>query len=296
MDIFKTLDILALDGDKTVSLLYEAAGEKPLTLKAARGMLNAIKRGESVFIVTGFILAPFNKPETDGIAGAVLLAKALGRFGALPVIICPADCILPLEAMLKSVNAQAKIEIISKSRDDALREGERLIARYAPCAVIASECPAADKNGVYHNAAGLDITDLEAKCDLVFNLCREKGIFNIAIGDRGNEAGTGGISQAVKSFVPNGDTIAAAGEADNLLIGRASDLACYALIAAFCSLTGSEMFSESEHMRVLNAAVNTGAVDMSGRSVAAVDGISAEALTAAAEKMRAAVRKNSLPQ
>lgn len=291
-ELFLLLDEAAIDGDETVRRLYAAAGEPPLLLRAARGLCEATKDGGNVFIITGFILAPFNKPETDGLVSAVLLAKVLASaLGASPVVICSGECVGMLGKMLGSVGARAEIEPMGKNSAECALRGEELIRRYKPKAAVAVECPAADEKGVYHNAGGLDVTALEAKCDIVFDLCRDSGVFNIAIGDRGNEAGMGGIAQSVRKFVPHGDIIAAAGQADNLLLGRTSDFACYALTAAICFLTDTAMFSQDEHMRVLNEAVSNGAIDMSGRAIPAVDGISAERIAGVTEIMRAAIKK-----
>ena len=48
-----------------------------------------LKEGDIVYLMTGFVLRPFKKAETDGIVGTMLLAGALVKaFNVKPVIIC----------------------------------------------------------------------------------------------------------------------------------------------------------------------------------------------------------------
>lgn len=61
-------------------ILYEGsrayAGE-PVSMHSAKALTKLLNPGDIVYIMTGFILRPHKCPETDGIVGAILLARAL---------------------------------------------------------------------------------------------------------------------------------------------------------------------------------------------------------------------------
>src|SRR3954462_7501713 len=64
--------------------LYESAraegGGRPLTLRAAEGLLQHVKRGDNVLVITGAGAAPqLPNGENDGPIGAAALAHALYR-------------------------------------------------------------------------------------------------------------------------------------------------------------------------------------------------------------------------
>ncbi len=51
-------------------ILYAGARKftgEPISTHAAKGLIANIKKGEKVFILTGFVLHPWNEAETDGI-------------------------------------------------------------------------------------------------------------------------------------------------------------------------------------------------------------------------------------
>ena len=54
----------------------KATGE-PLTMHAAQTLVDAVKPGDLVYILTGFVLLPHKVPEMDGTVSAMLLARAL---------------------------------------------------------------------------------------------------------------------------------------------------------------------------------------------------------------------------
>ena len=114
LNLGKSLDDLAnLDpkGYGVCKLLYKAAYNfmgKPLCLNAAQILCDTLKKDEKVFILTGFVLAPFNKAETDGAISSVLLSSALKNlFGVKTVIICPEEAANPIvklsEVKMKSL-------------------------------------------------------------------------------------------------------------------------------------------------------------------------------------------------
>ena len=71
----------------------KATGE-PLTMHAAQTLVDAVKPGDPVYILTGFVLLPHKVPEMDGMVSSMLLARALVlAFGAKPIIVCPQDSV-----------------------------------------------------------------------------------------------------------------------------------------------------------------------------------------------------------
>ena len=77
----------------------QVAGDKPVTMAAARGLKKALGKGDVVFIMTGAGYEPtMPKGESDGPPGAASLARILYRgLGAVPVYVneaCHADPII----------------------------------------------------------------------------------------------------------------------------------------------------------------------------------------------------------
>ena len=193
--------------------------------------------------------------KMDGIVSAALLCRALViAFGAKPVIVCPkanyaavqqlASCVgLHLrEDMdeLREIPVSMGVICFTGDADLAAKQADEIIARDHPSAVISVECPGANALGVYHNATGLDVTELEAKQDVLFEKLQAMGVLNIAIGDLGNEIGMGTIRETLEAYIPYaakgacrcgcGGGIAVRTSADNIITATVSDWGCYAMI------------------------------------------------------------------
>ena len=223
-------------------LLYKASRKitgRPLCVNAALKLSEKLKKNDLVFIMTGFILAPFNKAETDGAIGSVLLARSLVKaLGVKPVIICPEDCLTAIEKLSSLCNlnfckdfasfhkTESSIYAFSFTKDETEAEkcAETVLSYGIPEAVITVECPGKNKSGVYHNARGVDVisiecpganekgvyhnavginvTDAEAKQDILFEKLCNMGVLNISIGDLGNEIGLGAIGDYIEKNIP----------------------------------------------------------------------------------------------
>ncbi len=74
-----------------VAELYRACREKagePLTLAAARRLVERVQPGDTVMIATGFMILTCGKPETDGLIGAASLARSIDiGLKAIPVFV-----------------------------------------------------------------------------------------------------------------------------------------------------------------------------------------------------------------
>ena len=179
----------------------KATGE-PLTMHAAQTLVDAVKPGDLVYILTGFVLLPHKVPEMDGMVSSMLLARALVlAFGAKPIIVCPEDSVQAVKNCAAVVGLHIYEDIadvlelpmsmgVQRFTKDANRAGDEadaLLAQGMPAAVISIEAPGANDVGVYHNAGGLDVSALEAKSLALWEKLRAQGVPSVAIGDLGNE-------------------------------------------------------------------------------------------------------------
>jgi len=309
LNLGQSLDDLAnLDprGYGVCKILYQASREYtggPVTMNAAQKLVDTIKEGDIVYVMTGFVLRPFKKPETDGIVSSVLLCRALVKaFGAKPIIICPEDNYEAVKNMaacvglhlfenvetLKEIPVSMSVICFTKDAEKAAAQADEIITKAKPKAVISIECPGANEKGCYHNAIGLDVTEFEAKQDILFEKLQAMGVLNIAIGDLGNEIGMGAISETLEKYIPyarkgacNCDCkggIAVKTKADNLITATVSDWGCYAMIACMAYLLEDVdiMHTQELEKETLMCACNNGMIDMYGWLIPAIDGFGLE--------------------
>jgi hypothetical protein len=307
----KNLDSLVnLDprGYGVCRILYDGACKKsggPLTTKAARSLLSVLKDGDTVFIITGFVLPRFNKAETDGPVGAAALARSLILTrNVKPVFVLPGEAVPAMRKIcaimgfhlydsfdaLRSMPLSVGIVEFTKSAEGAASAAEALCrdAKKSGCFpryCIAVEAPGANKKGVYHNATGLDISGLQAKSDVLFSYLRKKGVPALAIGDLGNECGMGLLRPFLERHIPYagpggcscgcGGGIAAAASADVLLTATVSNWGAYALCAALAHLAKNReaLYQAELEERALTAAAEYGLIDMYGWQILSVDGM-----------------------
>ncbi len=282
-------------------ILYEGAKEytrEPLSLHGAKGLVENIKAGERVFILTGFILLPWEEAETDGIISSTLFARFLIKtFKAKPVMIVPSQCKKAIKAMsnvlsfnitedLKNIpdNTVCVVEF-TKEDSKAQAQADEILSFGKPCAVITNEAPGRNKNGYYHNAVGVNTTEVEAKYDVLFKKCQELGIYNLSIGDLGNEIGMAAIEEHIREYIPyaeeggckagTGFGILADTKADNIITATVSDWGCNALMAATAFLLGNPelLHSQEEQSQAMDAAAASGMLDMYGQPRPYIDGI-----------------------
>lgn len=281
-------------------ILYEGAraftGE-PLSTHGAKGLIENIKAGEKVFILTGFVLLPWNEAETDGIISSSLFAVFIMKaFGAKPVMIVPEQSIKAIKAISNVLSFKTTTDIdnigentvcmieFTKNPDEAEAQADEILSHSKPCAVISNEAPGRNRNGYYHNAVGINTSDSEAKYDVLFRKCQKLGIYNLSIGDLGNEIGMAAIEEHIRKFVPyaemggckagTGFGILADTAADNIITATVSDWGCNALMAATAFLLGKpELFhSIEEQAAAMDAAAGAGMLDMYGEARPYIDG------------------------
>lgn len=323
LNLGQSLDDLAnLDprGYGVCKILYKASREKagePTTMKAAKKLFETVKEGDVVYVMTGFVLRPFKKAETDGIISSVLLCRALVKaFGAKPIIICPEenyDAVKNLAScvglhLFEDINDLMEIPVsmgvvrFTKDAEKAAEQADEIISMAKPTAVVSIECPGANEKGVYHNATGLDVTELEAKQDILFEKLQAMGVLNIAIGDLGNEIGMGAISDTLEKYIPYARKgacrcgceggLAVKTKADNLITATVSDWGCYAMIACLAYLTENldVMHTQELEKEAMETACHHGMIDMYGWLIPAIDGFGLEVNMSMVTLMREMVK------
>jgi hypothetical protein len=302
-------------------ILYDAARKKtggPLTMHIARLLTQTLRQDDFVYLITGFVLRPFKKAETDGIIGSVLLARALIQaFGVKPVLVCQVENVQAARAIAAvcGVHSYDSIEEIrdlpkalavipfTKDRAEAELQADALLAQALPAAVVSVEAPGANAQGEYHNATGLNMTELEAKLDVLFTKLQQRGVCSVAIGDLGNEIGMGAVAGQLERYVPYagpgrcrcgcGGGIAAASAADHILTATVSDWGCYGLIAALAFLREDPDMMHDARMEeeACLAACRNGMIDMYGDLIPAIDGFGLAINTSIVTLMRELVRE-----
>ena len=306
LNLGKSLDSLAnLDprGYGVCNLLYEGSynyTNGPLSMNVANKLTSTLSSGDVVYILTGFVLHPYNKAETDGLIGAMLLAKALKKaLKVKPVIVCPQEAYKAVEKISRvlKLNFTSNLDkfsndensllavIFTKDINRANEQAKDLINSVLPKAVISIECPGANAKGVYHNATGLDVSSLQAKQDVLFEMLASMGVLNVAIGDLGNEIGLGAIANTLDEKIPYasdgscrcgcGGGIAVKTKTDNLITATISDWGAYALISAIAYLVRDYkiMHDEKLEKKVIKVGVKNGLIDMYGEHISKIDGV-----------------------
>ncbi len=319
INLGNSLDNLAnLDprGYGVCKILYDASREYtggPTSMNAAKKLFSTLGAGDVVYIMTGFVLRPYKKAEMDGIVSSVLLARALVKaFDAKPIIICPTDNYYAVKKLsacvglhlfedvkeLLEIPASMGVITFTKDASEAEKEAERIINTALPKAVISIEAPGANALGVYHNAIGLEVTELEAKMDVLFEKLQKRGVLNIAIGDLGNEIGMAAIEKTLKKYIPYaaegrcqcgcGGGIAVRTKADNIITATVSDWGCYAMIAALAYLKEDidVMHTKQLEEDAMKCASRSGMIDMYGWLIPAIDGFGLEINTSIVSLMR----------
>lgn len=203
--------------------LYDAAraeGDgRPLTLRAAQGLVERVRRGDNVFIITGAGAAPqLPYGENDGPIGAAALARALHwGIGATPIYVVEEHHAGPLTACSEVAGVRVVDYDAAKrcglggtlvtAPTDPSRVADwaaSLVDTYRPAAVISVERLGPNEKGIVHGATGLAGVGGAIDISPVVTEAARRGVFSVGIGDHGNEIGFGRIHAAVKEIHPAG--------------------------------------------------------------------------------------------
>lgn len=259
-----------LPARRVVRQLFEAAVKansgKPLCLTAAQRLVERTRKGDYVFVLTGFAIPPMNIPETDGPPGAAVLVDALKAIRLESVLITDELC----SRAVKAAAPESKVLEIPVDSGQARNQADRLLHEYAPSALVAIERPGWNRKREYHNMRGLNISNTVGKTDILATSARERGTLIIGVADGGNELGCGLISQTVRKHVPYGSKcqcpcnsgIAAATPADVLVVGGVSNWGAYGIAACLSLLKGIPYTHDKKaELRLLDRIVKAGAID-----------------------------------
>ncbi|CAH1650335.1 DUF4392 domain-containing protein [Chelatococcus asaccharovorans] len=284
----------------------EKAGGQPLTLAASRLLADNVGEGDTVLILSGFIMRGYGRPETDGPIGAAVIAKALAvGLGAIPVGVSEDSVVPCMEACFSTTGLiPASLDEIHSGRNrcalagfpidpaDAEVAAIALLDRLQPKALVAVERPGAGSDGAYHGGGGFEISSFTAKTDILFAEARKRGIPTIGVGDLGNELGMGVVAEEVRREVPLGETIAAVQPADVAVIANISNWGAYGIAACLAALTGNDaaFHDGAEEVRLIEACVRAGAIDpVGGQLRLYVDGTDARTNAAMVDLLRSLV-------
>ncbi|MFD1589504.1 DUF4392 domain-containing protein [Halorientalis brevis] len=266
-----TLDL----GGRNSRRLYEAVrADDPLVKTAAERLQRACESGGHVLLTTGFPIVPPGAPETDGPLGTVVLARALARLGATPVLVVEPMVRDPITALADELGCDFPVETVEPTATSA----DSLLDRYEPTALVAIEKPGRCADGSYRNMAGADILEYVGPVDGLFEQAREQGIPTVAVGDGGNELGMGVVQSTVEAAIPHGETIACVTPVDALVVAGVSNWGAYGIVAALSVFAGENLLHTGEaERRLLARSLSAGCVDgVSGDSETCVDGIACE--------------------
>ena len=241
-----------------------------------KGAAMALKKANTVLIVTGFVIRDRLSGETDGPIGAVSIARALEMLDKNAIIVTDMYSEKILETALKSVDLKTVLEIINKH--DETNFYETLLNKYKPDCLISIERPGETADGLMYSMTGERISSLVPSMDSLFEEAKNRGICTIGIGDGGNEIGMGKIKRYVVANVPYGDIIAASFAADYLILAGVSNWGAHALVAAVSILFNRDLlYSVETGEKLLRAIVDAGAVNgITKQNTLTVDGLGLE--------------------
>jgi len=266
IDQIVSVDIPKRAGMRELCEEARKISKKPLCLNAAEKTVDASKKGETAFIITGFPVLPNNVCETDGPPGAVVLAETLQDLKIKPLIITDEVCANVVKAISQSMPV---FEFPINDASARVKAGQ-LFSEHTPSLLISIERPGWNKKKVFHNMAGLNISDVVGKTDYFFELAHRHGVATVAVGDGGNELGFGTISRAVEKYVPNGSKcrckcgggIAAASAADSLVVARTSNWGSYGIAACICLLNRLHYVHDGKgELKLLGRVNRAGGID-----------------------------------
>jgi len=286
IDRLVTLDVRARG---VIYNLYDAARklvDSPLALTAARRIVETVKDGDTVIITTGFRVLPQKVQETDGPLGAAALAKSLIKaFNANPIVVIeePSREIMASTLRALGINPVMNEADFKKGEnsvlildfpfelENAIEAAKRIVEKYKPSLVFATEKAGRNVKGEYHTMRGVNISSFHAKIEPLIEEARSRGILTIGVGDGGNEVGMGNIREAIEKFVPYAKEcqcpckggIAAESKVDLLVVASISNWGVYGIEACIAALTENmeALHTAEEEEEMLRNSIKAGAVD-----------------------------------
>jgi hypothetical protein len=296
--------------------LYRAALDhfgEPLTMRAARLLVDRLTEGDVAIIVTGAGVPDYLPVgETDGPPGAAAVAKILRYgLGVVPVILTQPEYLENVRATtiaggvgLRDVAIARKVpfsgSVLAFPGDDTAPEAAaRLVKELSPKAVIAIEALGPNAKGVAHTSEGRPGDPARGRFEHLFDLAAKAGIVTVGIGDNGNEIGFGSIIDDVHRLrtwakvcqCPCQGGMATRVAVDALIVAGVYNWGAYGLEAAIATVIGQpELIHNGDVERfMLQESVRTGAADGRGPGTMTEDGTPLEVTVAILELLKATV-------
>lgn len=268
--------------DPIAAAVHEQYGPNA-AMGAAEALVDAVDPGDTVLVLTGFLIPPTMVQETDGPLGAVSVARAVDAgLGANAVIaceptardICAATATAgELSVVDRRAAAESKRSVaVEEFPADPTRAREfvnEVLDQLDPAAVVAVEKVAPNEAGVYHNMAGYDVSEPTAKVHELYDELDES-VLTVAVGDAGNEVGMGNVAETVREDIeygrtcqcPCGSGIASSIEVDVLVPATVSNWGGHAIAACLSVLTDRQILHAPEvERRMLHEASAAGSID-----------------------------------
>jgi len=241
-----------------------------------KGAAESLLRGDTVLIVTGFVIKDASTGETDGPLGAVSLAGALEQLGKNALFITDMYSANMLKKCAEVRGVNGPIETVNN--DINRWYSQKLLKIYKPSHIIAVERPGKAMDGKCYSMRGEDLSDIVPIMDTLFEEAAKMGITTIGIGDGGNEIGMGKIRSYVVESVPMGETICASFASDYLIAAGVSNWGAHAMAAALSILAERNLLHNINiEIEMLRSLVEAGAVDgCTKKRTMTVDGLSLE--------------------
>lgn len=277
-----------------------ASQPAPMSYLAAQGLVERVRPGDTVLIITGAGTPPFMpKGETDGPPGAATVARAVDiALGGKPVVVAEPHCLPGVIAAVEAAGISCVSEELFPVRGGRARALEfpygpdtrgwvrKVVDAYNPKAMVFIEKGGPNEKGVFHTILGTAKgDDVIAYGHYFVEEARARGVFTIGIGDGGNEIGFGRIHASVneiqpagtRCLCPCGSGIATIVATDVLICAAISNWGAYGLAAMVAMLTrcAEALQDEETQWRIVDASVRAGAVDGAyTRQILAEDGVS----------------------
>lgn len=309
--------------------LYVAARQvipKPLSLAAAEVLRAVIPEpGGVVVISTGATCQRVGVDpgigETDGPAGAVVLARAVGRgLRAVPLLLTEASQVEALTKVARAAgltatdlagsarqaatfahNASVVIQAFPDEDEAAKSESARILSTVKPKAIVTIERAGMNDVGVYHNSAGRDTSQLKARVDYLVQAATRVGIPTIGIGDAGTEIGMGLIGEAVRKYTKFGEKCACpcgrglipATKTDIVILATVSNWGAYGVCAILSVLLKEPSLLHTPAMeeRIVAASADAGYLDGTGYTDVSVDGLPGDVHAAMVRLLRSIIEQ-----
>jgi hypothetical protein len=286
--------------------LYDAAreegGGRPLTLRAAEGLVQRAHQGDNVFIITGAGAPPvLPRGESDGPPGAAVLARALYLgIGATPIYLAEEHHMDPIIASSETVGVSITDYATAKERhwggvaltapteeSEVAGWAASIYDTYKPAAVISTERLGPNEKGIIHGATGLSGFNPQVDLTPIITEAERRGVLSIGIGDNGNELGFGRIHSAVKEIQPWGKRcqcpcesgMATVVKTDVLVAAFVSNWGCYGIAAMLAFLLRKPNLAQSPDLerRNIYACLEAGGLEAMGcTKLFSVDGAEGE--------------------